>query len=64
MPSLHTKTSKKGGFPVRLKNSYAPLEAVSSDTTGPLSEAFICGNKYLQLIADAAIGWTTGEPMA
>ena len=44
-------------------NRYASLEAVSSVTTGPLSQADICGNKYLQLIVDAGTGWTTGEAM-
>ena len=36
---------------------------MSSDTTGPLGQADICGNKYLQLIVDAGTGWTTGEDM-
>lgn len=42
-------------------NRYDPLEALSTDTTGPLSAADIEGNKYLQLLADVGGGWTDGH---
>lgn len=44
-------------------NGYAPLDSISSDTAGPISTADICGNKFLQLLVNAATGWTMGEPM-
>lgn len=45
------------------QNRYAPLQAVSSDTTGPISEQDIEGNKYLQLIANESTGYIAGDPM-
>lgn len=44
-------------------NRYAPLEAISTDTTGPVSAPDIEGNRYLQLLADVGSGWTDGRPM-
>ena len=62
-PACIETQAKRALFKISETNRYAPLEAVSSDTTGPLSQADICGNKYLQLIVDAGTGWTTGEAM-
>ena len=39
------------------------MDAVSTDTTGPISPADHNGNVYLQLIVDAATGHTQGFPM-
>lgn len=33
-------------------NRYAPLDAVSSNTTGPISQEYKHGSKYLQLLFD------------
>lgn len=55
--------SKRKPFVNLSGNRYAPLEAVSSDTTGPISQQDLDGNKYLQLIADKGTGYLAGEPM-
>lgn len=55
--------AKRAEFKQQNPNRYAPLEAVSTETAGPLSEADISGNKYLQMIVDAGTGWTFGQPM-
>lgn len=55
---------KRAGFKKAPSNWYALLDAVSSDTIGPISTADICGNRYLQQIVDGATGWTAREPMS
>ena len=47
---------KRSEFKQLSPNRYAPLDAVSTDTAGPLSEADVCGNKYLQMQVDAGTG--------
>lgn len=44
-------------------NRYAPLNAISSDTTEPIAQEYIHGNKYLQLLCDAGTGFTMGDHM-
>lgn len=44
-------------------NRYAPLQEMSSDTTGSISQQDLTGRKYLQLIADSGTGYLTGVPM-
>eukprot|EP00173_Palmaria_palmata_P000189 Plantae.Rhodophyta-Palmaria_palmata.ctg10909.p1 GENE.Plantae.Rhodophyta-Palmaria_palmata.ctg10909~~Plantae.Rhodophyta-Palmaria_palmata.ctg10909.p1 ORF type:complete len:318 (-),score=-12.26 Plantae.Rhodophyta-Palmaria_palmata.ctg10909:264-1187(-) len=44
-------------------NRYAPLASVSSDTTGPLLQTEIDGNRYLQLLADAGTRHLSGVAM-
>ena len=40
-----------------------PLDAVSTDTTGPINPPDPDGNRYLQLIVEAATGHTQGALM-
>lgn len=42
---------------------YAPLDAVSTDTTESILQEYIYGNKYLQLFANASTGNLTGIVM-
>lgn len=55
--------AKRAPFPTNPAPPLQPLEAVSTDTTGPITPADIDGNRYLQIIVDAATGHTTGWPM-
>lgn len=55
--------AKRAEFKHLSTNRHAPLDAFSTNTTGPLSEADIAGNKYLQMIFDAETGWTYVQPM-
>eukprot|EP00173_Palmaria_palmata_P001670 Plantae.Rhodophyta-Palmaria_palmata.ctg1959.p1 GENE.Plantae.Rhodophyta-Palmaria_palmata.ctg1959~~Plantae.Rhodophyta-Palmaria_palmata.ctg1959.p1 ORF type:complete len:124 (-),score=1.12 Plantae.Rhodophyta-Palmaria_palmata.ctg1959:237-608(-) len=55
--------AKRRSFRNTSGNRYAPLEAMSIDTTGPLSEEDVHGNRYLQLLCDAGTGFLMGEPM-
>lgn len=44
-------------------NRYAPLQAVSLDTAGLISQKDVSGNRYLQLIADKGTCRMDGAPM-
>ena len=55
--------AKRKPFLNMSNNRYEPLEAVSSDTTGPIAQSDIDGNRFLQLIADAGTGHLSGEAM-
>eukprot|EP00173_Palmaria_palmata_P003988 Plantae.Rhodophyta-Palmaria_palmata.ctg4525.p1 GENE.Plantae.Rhodophyta-Palmaria_palmata.ctg4525~~Plantae.Rhodophyta-Palmaria_palmata.ctg4525.p1 ORF type:complete len:133 (+),score=8.23 Plantae.Rhodophyta-Palmaria_palmata.ctg4525:143-541(+) len=39
-------------------NRYKLLEAMSSDTTGPIAPPDQEGNKYIQIMVNACTGWT------
>ena len=56
------KTKRKPFTDVNERNDEA-LDAVSTDTTGPITPADHEGNIYLQLIVDAATGHTQGFPL-
>lgn len=45
-------------FKQKQKNIYALLEAVSSDTTGPITPTDADGKKFVQILVDACSGWT------
>lgn len=45
------------------QNRYAPLEAVSSDTTGPLTQEDSDGKTFLQLIKNAGFRYISGVAM-
>ena len=55
--------SKRAPFPSNNPPPLSPLDAVSTDTTGPITPTDIDGNRYLQIIVDAASGHTTGWPL-
>lgn len=40
-----------------------PLHPVSTDTTGPINPPDLKENVFLQLVVDAATGYTQGFPM-
>lgn len=46
------------------QNRYALLDAVSSDTTGPITPADAEGKKYVPILVDACSGWTDVQIMA
>lgn len=46
------------------QNRYALLEAVSSDTTGPITPVDSEGKKFVQIMVDACSGWTDFQTMA
>lgn len=52
--------SRRKPFSNLSNNRYAPLNAISSDTSGPISQEDIDGNKFLQLIADAGTKYFFG----
>lgn len=45
-------------FKQEKQNRYALIEAVSSDTTGPITTADPDGNKFIHMLVDAYSGWT------
>lgn len=63
-PVCIQKQAKRAAFTANTTNLYALSEVVSSNTTGFLSDSYICGNKDLQLIVDAGTQWTAGAPMS
>lgn len=60
---MHYWQRKKKPFVNLSNNRYTPLEAVSSDTKGPISQEDIDGNKYSQLLAYAGTGHLSGVAM-
>ena len=61
-PCVIGKAKRKSFAEVKKKDGEA-LDAVATDTTGPVTPAYHTGNIYLQLIVDAATGHTQGFPM-
>lgn len=55
-----TGKARRNPFVNKSKIRYAPLEEVSLNTTGPISQADISENKNLQLLADAGSGYLSG----
>lgn len=53
--------AKRAPFPNETTAPRLPLEAVSTETTGPIDPPDLDGNRYLQLIVDAVTGHTTGR---
>lgn len=45
------------------QNRYALLDAVSSDTTGPITSTDKGGNKFVQILVDACTGWSDVQLM-
>lgn len=59
-----TGKTKRPPFINKKVNWYAHLDdALSIDTTGPIAQKYIHGNKYRQLSCDASTGSAMGEPM-
>lgn len=50
-------------FKQKHQNRYALLEEVSLDTTGPITPAYIEGNRFIQILVDACLGWTDEKIM-
>lgn len=55
--------SKRAPFPPNYSPPTQPLDAISTDTTGPITPSDMDGNRYLQIIVDGATGHTSGQPM-
>eukprot|EP00173_Palmaria_palmata_P002292 Plantae.Rhodophyta-Palmaria_palmata.ctg2444.p1 GENE.Plantae.Rhodophyta-Palmaria_palmata.ctg2444~~Plantae.Rhodophyta-Palmaria_palmata.ctg2444.p1 ORF type:complete len:161 (+),score=3.84 Plantae.Rhodophyta-Palmaria_palmata.ctg2444:315-797(+) len=50
-------------FRAEEQNRYALTDALFSDTTGPISPLDADGNRYVQIMVDACIGWTDIQMM-
>lgn len=56
------ENAKRKPFEVNTQRLSEELDAVSTDTTGPVAPAAIEGNVYFQLVVDASTGYTQKFP--